>query len=137
MKLVTLTLLCVAMVLTTACSQTTPVTTNQTAPTVAVSPAPQSTAPTDEFAVARATFQKNCVGCHGEDGQGGRKTIDGKTIKVPSFHEGHALKHSDADFVKQIMNGDDEMPAFKDKLSPEEVNELVRFIRKVVQASGH
>ena len=36
-------------------------------------------------------------------------------------------------FVKQITEGDDEMPAFKDKLSAEEINEMVRFIRKELQ----
>lgn len=137
MKLVTLTLLLGALVLVTACSQPTTVTTNQTAPTVAASPAAKTNATPDEFAVARATFQKNCVGCHGEDGMGGVKEMDGKKLEVPSFHEGHALKHSEEDFVKQIVNGGDGMPAFKDKLSPAETNDLVRFIRKVIQSSGH
>jgi mono/diheme cytochrome c family protein len=127
-----------AILLASACTQPNTVTTNHSAPTVAASPAAKANAtPPDEFAVARATFQKNCVGCHGEDGMGGVKTIDGKKLKVPSFHEGHALKHSDEDFVKQITNGGDGMPAFKDKLSPEEMNGLVRFIRKVIQSSGH
>ena len=138
MKLVTMTLLMTAAILlATACSQPTTVTTNQTAPTAAASPAITANATPDEFATARATFQKSCVGCHGEDGKGGVKTIDGKRLKVPSFHEGHALKHSDEDFVKQITNGGDGMPAFKDKLSPEEMNDLVQFIRKVIQTTGH
>lgn len=138
MKLVTIILLSVvAITMVTACSQQSAVTTNQSAPTVAASPIARSSATPDEFAIARATFQKDCAGCHGEDGKGGLKTIDGKKMTVPSFHEGHALKHSDEDFVKQITNGGDGMPAFKDKLSPEEMNGLVRFIRKVIQSSGH
>jgi mono/diheme cytochrome c family protein len=137
MKLVTLILLSiVAIVLVTACSQPSTVTTNQSA-TAAASPVARSNATPDEFATARATFQKNCAGCHGEDGMGGVKTIDGRKVKVPSFHEGHALKHSDEDFVKQITNGGDGMPAFKDKLSPEQMKDLVRFLRKVIQSSGH
>lgn len=94
---------------------------------------PKASATPDEFATARATLKKSCAGCHGEDGTGGLKTVDGKKLKVPTFREGHALKHSDEDFVKQITKGGDGMPAFKDKLSPEEMNAMVRFIRHEFQ----
>ena len=59
--------------------------------------------------------------------------VEGRKLKVPSLREGHAVGHSDEKLVKQITEGDDEMPAFKDKLSAEEINELVRFIRKEFQ----
>ena len=134
MKLVTLTLLIfAAILLASACTQPETVTTNQTQPTLAASPAAKANVTPDEFAVARATFQKDCAVCHSSDGTGGVKTLEGKKLKVPSYKDEHALKHSDEDFVKQIMNGGDGMPAFKDKLSPEEVNNLVRFIRKEFQ----
>ena len=100
----------------------------------AASPAVSTPATTpDELASARDHFQKNCVGCHGEKGEGGRKEVDGKRFKVPSFREGHALEHTDEKFVVQISEGDDEMPAFKDKLTPAQINDLVRFIRKEFQ----
>ena len=137
MKLITLILLSGAALVVSACSKPVTVTTNQSAPIVAASPATAASVPADEFALARANFQKNCVGCHGEDGTGGEKTVDGKKMTVPSFHEGHALKHSEEDFVKQITDGGDGMPPFKDKLSPDEINDLMRFIRKVIQSSGH
>lgn len=137
MKSVALTILIGAAVAASACSKPETVTTNQSAPVVAASPATKADATPDEFAFARAAFQKNCAGCHGEDGTGGEKTIDGKKTNVPSFHEGHALEHADEDFVKQIMNGGDGMPPFKDKMSPEQINEMVRFVRKVIQSSGH
>ncbi|HWN09148.1 MAG TPA: cytochrome c [Pyrinomonadaceae bacterium] len=137
MKLVALTILIGAAVAASACSRPETVTTNQSAPVVAVSPATKANATPDEFAFARVTFQKDCAGCHGEDGAGGMKTVDGKKLNVPSFHEGHALKHSEEEFVKQIMNGGDGMPAFKDKMSSEQTNEMVRFVREVIQSSGH
>ena len=93
------------------------------------SPAPSAAATPDQFATARATFKKNCSACHGEDGKGGSKTVEGKKLKVPNFTEGHALTHPDEDFVKQITKGGDGMPKFGDKLTPEEINGLVRFIR--------
>ena len=96
---------------------------------IAVAP----TATPDELASARINFQKNCAECHGEKGEGGRKEVDGKRFKVPSLREGHALDHTDEKFVVQISEGDDEMPAFKDKLTPAEINDLVRFVRKEFQ----
>jgi mono/diheme cytochrome c family protein len=95
---------------------------------------PVSRATPDEFAFARANYAKDCSNCHGQDGHGGPvKTPEGKTLKVPSLTEGHALKHDDADFVEQITKGGDGMPSFKDKLSADEINTMVRFIRHEYQ----
>ena len=88
----------------------------------------------DAFAAARATFVKNCQKCHGEQGKGGPvKLEDGTKLKVPSFREGHALHHPDSDYLKQINKGGGGMPAFKDKLTPQQIDELVRFIRHEFQ----
>lgn len=104
-----------------------------TAPS-ASSPAAATPATTpDQLASARIHFEKNCAECHGGKGEGGRKEVDGKRFKVPSLREGHALEHSDEKFVVQIAEGDDEMPAFKDKLTAAEINDLVRFIRRDFQ----
>ena len=95
--------------------------------------APASSTTPDEFAVARTTFSKQCSNCHGDDGQGGVAEIEGKKIKGPSFRTGHALNHTDADFLKQITKGGDGMPAYGDKLSAKEIDDLVHFIRHQFQ----
>jgi mono/diheme cytochrome c family protein len=118
----------------TACTSSDKIATNQAQP--ADSPAATTAAAPatpDPFAEAYVDFQKNCQLCHGEKGQGGTVTIEGRKLKVPSLRDGHALDHSDEKFVKQITEGDDEMPAFKDKLSPEKINQIVKFIRKELQ----
>ena len=98
---------------------------------------PPTAATPDPFADARGIFAKECQTCHGVDGKGGRvKLEDGKTLRVPSLREGHALRHPDSDFRKQMMNGGDGMPAFKDKLSPQQIDELIRFVRQEFQP-GH
>jgi len=88
----------------------------------------------DQFAAVRTIFEKDCKECHGQDGQGGRVTLkDGTKLKVPTLREGHALRHKDEEFVKQITKGGDGMPAFADKLRPAEINELIKFIRHEFQ----
>ena len=130
MKLIKLGLLCfVGLPFAIACNAPS----NHSAThTPSASPAAKSATP-DEFAGARAIFLKECVACHGENGQGGTVKVDEGTLKVPSLREGHALKHPDSEFIDQISKGGDGMPAFKDKLKPEEMNSLARFIRHEFQ----
>jgi len=106
---------------------------NSGAPSTTTTPAAKATATPDEFASARVNYAKHCVACHGAEGEGGVKTVDNKKLKVPSLSTGHALKHTDEDFVEQIMKGGDGMPEFKDKLSPEEINLLMHFVRHEFQ----
>ncbi len=95
---------------------------------------PTAASTPDEFAAVRVTYEKNCKLCHGANGEGGPvKLEDGTKLKVPSLREGHALKHPDSDYHKQIMKGGDGMPAFGEKLKPEEVSDLIRFIRHECQ----
>lgn len=137
MKLILLALTCVALALVViACTETaTP--TNTATPRSAASPAAAApSASVDEFAAARANYAKNCEGCHGPEGQGGLVKIDNKQLKVPSLKAEHAIKHTDAEITDFITNGHEEMPAFKEKLTPSEVTELVRFVRKTYQGKG-
>ena len=134
MKLILLALSCVAFALVgIACTETaTP--TNTATPRSAASPAaPAPSASVDELAAARTNYAKNCEGCHGPEGQGGTVKIENKQLKVPSLHAEHAIKHTDAEITDFITNGHEEMPAFKDKVSPAEVTDLVRFVRKTFQ----
>ena len=96
-------------------------------------PAAKATATPDEFAVARANYAKHCSACHGDEGKGGLVKVDNVKLKVPNLTEGHALEHPDEKLVKQVTNGGDGMPKFKDKLSPEEINAMVHFIRHEFQ----
>jgi mono/diheme cytochrome c family protein len=111
-----------------ACTETA-APTNSPAPTAAAS----AGTPVDEFAAARQNYQKNCESCHGPNYEGGLVKVEGKQIKVPSLKAEHAVKHTDDQIVKMITNGEEAMPAFKDKLKPEEITGLLKFVRKQVQ----
>ena len=130
MKLISLALTCIAITLiATACTETA-APTNTSTPTAAGSPAPAApTASTDPLAAARANYAKNCEACHGPTGEGGLVKVENKQIKVASLKSEHAIKHTDDQLAKVITGGEEAMPAFKDKLRPEEIRDMVRFIR--------
>jgi mono/diheme cytochrome c family protein len=131
MKLCIFALSVFAILLISGCSQTGNSNVSN-APAATASQA--ATATPDEFASARAIYAKECSSCHGDEGKGGLvKTTEGTRLKVPSLIEGHALKHDDDDYVDQIENGGDGMPKFKDKLTADEINAMVRFVRHEFQ----
>jgi mono/diheme cytochrome c family protein len=128
MKLISLALTCIAIALTAAACTETATPTNTSTPVAAASPA-ASAAAADQFATARANYTKHCEGCHGPNAEGGLVKVNEKQIKVPSLKSDHAIKHKDEVLMKTISGGEEQMPAFKDKLSQQEIAEIVRFIR--------
>jgi mono/diheme cytochrome c family protein len=142
MKLVKLLIVVAALALfAIACGEST--STNQTATTTNTQPtpaaSPKATAnptPADELAAAKTSYGQVCASCHGDSGEGGPVKIEGKMLKVPSLKEGHALKHSGDELAKQISKGGGGMPPFKDKLTPEQINNLVRFIKRDIQGAA-
>jgi mono/diheme cytochrome c family protein len=129
MKLIALALTCVVVALiAVACTETaTPTNTNTSRTATAASPSPSASV--DPFATAQANFTKNCEPCHGPNGEGGLVKVEKKQIKVPSLKAEHAIKHTDDQLTKMITNGEEEMPAFKDKLSQQEIADMVKFVR--------
>lgn len=138
MKLVSLVLTCAAIALIgLACTETATPTNSSTPSRAAASPAaPTPAATIDEVARARANFAQHCEGCHGPNGEGGLAKVEDKQIKVPSLKANHAIKHTDDELTKIITGGEEEMPSFKDKLSAEEITQLVRFVRTTFQGKS-
>jgi cytochrome c551 len=93
-------------------------------------------APADELAGARQIYGERCTKCHGANADGGRVEFDDIKLKVPGLREGRARSRTDQQLAKRISNGGDGMPAFKDKLKPEEIDALVRLIRQDFQGQS-
>ncbi len=71
-------------------------------------------------------YKMNCAECHGGIGEGAKKGI--------SLLKGHALKHTEKEYIEQVMDGEDKkMPAFKGKLSAEQIAAVVKFVREDLQ----
>ncbi len=75
---------------------------------------------------AAAVYKSSCAPCHGATGDA--TTAAGKMFKVPSFSSDTVLKESDADLLAVAKNGKGKMPAWHDKLSDEQLKDLVAFI---------
>ena len=85
-------------------------------------------APLAAFAAdGAAVYKAKCASCHGPDGKG--ETATGKAMKLRSLASADAQKTSDADLTKVISDGKGKMPAYKGKLTADEIKALVAFIR--------
>ena len=127
MKLIALAIALVAA----ACTETA---TPTNSPTATTSPAaPAASTPADPLAAARTNYAKHCEACHGPEGVGGLVKVEDKQIKVASLKAPGVVRHTDEQLAKAITNGEEEMPAFKDKMTQAEIQDLVRFVRKEFQ----
>ena len=120
-----------------ACVGTNPTnlaTNNTAATTPAATPQPAATVLDDRAAGAKL-WAENCVACHKEDGTGGRVEIEGERLNVEDLTEDKIKKFTDERIAGYIANGvvDEGMPAFKDKLSDQQIRQLVTFIRSDIQ----
>ena len=97
-------------------------------------PAPAPLAPQPE---GKNLFVKaKCIKCHGEDGKG--DTEKGQELKAPDFtNAGFQKEAKDDEMTDIILNGSKDkmlkilMPPYKDKLSRDEVQVLVRYVRSL------
>ncbi len=80
-------------------------------------------ASTYTFADAGADFKAKCAMCHGANGEGkaAMKTVD--------FGSAEVQKMSDAELTAAITDGKGKMPAYGAKLSKEQIEGLVKWIR--------
>lgn len=76
-------------------------------------------------------FKSKCAMCHGPDGAG--KTVMGEKLKIPDLQSADVQKKSDADLETIIGKGKEKMPAYETKLSKEQVERLVSYIRSVAK----
>jgi cytochrome c6 len=90
---------------------------------------------TAHAATAAENWENNCAKCHGPDGKG--QTKIGKKLKLKDYTDAKfQAEVKDEELTKFINDGvkDDagkeKMKAYKGELSPDEVKDLVAYIRK-------
>jgi cytochrome c6 len=76
-----------------------------------------------------ALYKTKCVACHGADGKG--ETAAGKANKVRDLGSADVQKQSDDELSGIIGNGKGKMPAYSKSLKPEQIKDLVTFLRSL------
>ena len=77
---------------------------------------------------AKTTFEAKCASCHGKDGRG--KTFKGKLIHARNLTDAKWQNDvTDERLFNSISNGRGKMPDFKKKLSEQEIDQLVAYVR--------
>ena len=86
--------------------------------------------PNPNSASAAALYARNCASCHGRDGRA-------KTAKAKSNHARNVAdpdwqnRVSDERIFNAIMNGKGKMPGYSKKLSEQEIDSLVSYVRSL------
>lgn len=81
---------------------------------------------------AAALYKSKCTACHATDGSG--DTAAGKAMKAPDLRSEEVQKQTDAQLVDSTANGKGKkMPAYKDKLTGDQIQQLVAYIRELAK----
>jgi mono/diheme cytochrome c family protein len=138
-----------AISLLSACSQLKPVakdvtpTVNNTPDDNHSSPAAGNKTPAPIGSLAQSTttlsgagdgvelYTAKCMICHKDNGTGGKVTIEGKTLKPADLTTAKMKSRADDKLAQMISEGapEDGMPAFKGKLSDDQIKSVVQYIR--------
>jgi mono/diheme cytochrome c family protein len=76
---------------------------------------------------AAETYKTTCAMCHGTDGKG--DTALGKNLHAKDLTSDEVQKQSDKELSTIIVKGKENMPGFEGRLTPAQINSLVKFIR--------
>lgn len=76
-----------------------------------------------DAAAGETTYKAKCAACHGPDGKGK------DALKTQDFASAAVQGMSDAELTAIITDGKGKMPAYGKSLKPDQVKDLVAFIR--------
>jgi mono/diheme cytochrome c family protein len=81
---------------------------------------------------AAGLYKSKCAACHGPDGTGNIPM--GKSLGVTDLTSADVQKQTDAQLTDSIANGKGKkMPAYKGKLTDDQITGLVGFIRELAK----
>src|SRR5208282_4886824 len=92
---------------------------------------PSALAGAPDAAAGGGLYKTKCAACHGASGKG--DTAVGKADNIRDLASADVQKQSDADLTTIIASGKGKMPAYGKSLKPEQVKDLVDFIRSIAQ----
>ncbi len=93
-----------------------------------------------QVARGRAVYDRHCAECHGAHGEGQPgdwrvRNADGSYPPPPLDDTAHAWHHPTAILLESVRDGSPQgmgnMPAFKDRLSPRQMENVVAYIKSL------
>jgi len=86
----------------------------------------------ESIEAGKKIYSYDCVMCHGALGDG--KTSPAKEMKIPDFTDPSFFKdRTDGEFFYVIKNGRGDMPAEGDRVKPEQIWDLVNYVRSLAK----
>ena len=76
-------------------------------------------------------YNSRCSICHATDGSG--KTAEGKKLEARDLRGSHVQSQSDEKLMETVLYGMGKMPRFEKKLNPEQIQEVLVYIRKLAE----
>ena len=74
----------------------------------------------------QSLYKSKCQGCHGADG---KATTMGKKLGARDFQDPAVTSMSDDDLKKITSDGKNKMPAYKGKLTEQQIDDLVKYLK--------
>lgn len=102
--------------------------------------APESAAKTENpipksvevLAAGKTLYEDFCTGCHGLSARGGSSESLGLEMNPPDLIK-RLSGHSQGDFFWKIQNGKGDMPGFKNDLEPDEIWQIIHYIKNIIK----
>ena len=84
---------------------------------------------------AKQLFKEKCAKCHGADGRG--ETVIGEMLDAPNFTDQTWWKNVSEDkrLIESVRNGKAGMPKFGKKLTAQQIELLVTYVRQFDKSS--
>jgi mono/diheme cytochrome c family protein len=83
-----------------------------------------------DLAKGKAIYGDKCIKCHGEKGKGdGPKAVDLEKKPADYTDKAKMAKFTDEDLTKAVKEGKKPMPAFGKKLTDEQIDNVIAYIR--------
>ena len=73
-------------------------------------------------------YKSKCQSCHGPDG---KATPIGKKLGAKDFQDPDVSKLTEGDLVKTTSDGKNKMPAYKGKLTDDQIKALAKYIKEM------